>query len=138
MADAKTSTNPSVVSKAAQALGKSYPNVRKVLAPLGISDDHEGWRLLKAKTTTSQYLEDVLRKSFPKVPELKILAAAAILKGEDPFAEEEKAEGHKKVEPVVVNSSVTSSDTSAILEIIKENRTPAQMKDRELLELYAK
>lgn len=137
MANAKTTSNPSVISKAAETLGRPVTNLRKLLHTIGVEDDESGYRLLKAKTTTESYLADVIRGKYPDAPELKILAAASILKGEDPFAEDESEETTPEQAPA--QELKASADASTIvLEALQSNRTPAQMKDRELLELYAK
>jgi len=134
MANAKTTTNPSVISEASKTLGKPVTNLRKLLLLIGVKDDEAGYKLLKARTTTESYLADVIRGKYSDVPELKILAAASILKGINPFEEEPKEKTEEKAQEEV------KPDTAAtlILEAAQINRTPAQMKDRELLELYAK
>lgn len=132
MANAKTASSSSVVSEAAKTLGKPVSHLRATLLKIGIKDDEEGYKLLRARTTTEDYLSKVIRDRFSDAPELKVLAAASILKGNNPFEEEKVEEA-----PVTVPAPV---DTTAaiILEAVTANRTPAQMKDRELLEVYAK
>jgi hypothetical protein len=114
----------SVISKAAQTLEIPLTSLTDILLKAGVPDDDIGYKLLKAKTTTETYLADLLRKGFPDTADLKVFAAASILKGNDPFEEESIKE--IKDAPTI------------ILEALTANRTPAQMKDQELLELYAK
>jgi hypothetical protein len=128
MANAKESTNPTVISKAAQVLGQETAKLQSILSGMGVEDNDSGYMLLKAKTTTEEYLAGVLRKELPAVAELKILAAASILKGNNPFSESEDEKKDIKPQP--------EQTATIILEAVAANRPISQMKDRELLERY--
>lgn len=130
MADkAKTLSNPSFLVEPSKILGKSSTQLREVLLKIGIENNSEGQRLLKAKTTSEEYLAGVLRDAFKDIPELKILAAASALKGKNPFEDEEDKSVDKAAQ-------VMTEAATLVVKSNESNRKPAQMKDKELLEIY--
>lgn len=127
------------VERAAEILSLPQDQLFGILEDrLGVSCDDFGVQLLDADTTTEGYIFHVLGEVLPdkKTPELKLRAVAAIFKGRDPFAKKEE------------NSSTTIKDADSLPSGVKSTkesqgllyglRSPKQMKDRELLELFAR
>jgi hypothetical protein len=132
------------IKKAADVLKVDYDDFRKTVSDsLGIDLNDESLQLLNAQTTTEQIIIETLKGySYPL---LKLLAAAAILKGRDPFVKKEEvpqntfttSEGGNSV----INNSTVVEESGIVhqfVELTKSLRDPKQMKDKELLELYDK
>ena len=130
------------IHKAAEVLKVTdYDFQTAVKAVFGIELDAIGLQLLDAQTTTEQVIVELFN-GYP-YPKLALLAAAAILKGKDPFVlakEEEPAKvskGSNILTPIVKDSAVEGAVVAhQFIELAKTLRDPKQMKDKELLELY--
>lgn len=120
------------VIEASRILKVTESEILEALQEEGIEDNDEGLMLLDAETTSEGYLEGRINATLesPKynreIPPLKLKAAAAILKGKNPFAKPETA---PKAEP-------EGTLTSAIVDALKAQRPIEQLKDKELLELF--
>lgn len=125
------STLSSRCEKAAQILGISEQQVSDALVKAGIEQSDDGAKLLDASTTTESVLaEEVLADLGPK---LKRSAAAAILKGRDPFSSTEES-----------STATSSSGTTQTMawdgtkEALKSLVPVSQWKDRDVLEAFDK
>lgn len=116
---------------AAKVLGVTKRTLAKVMSKIGITETEEGLSLLDAYTTNEVFLVSTMREIPGDVQELKMFAAAEILKGRDPFAKQEPKKDEK-------TQSTSSPDavTAAVVEAIRSQKDINQMKDRELLDLY--
>lgn len=131
---------PTVMSRAEKAAGiLSIPTADMldlVKELFGVEDNDFGVQLLDADTTEEEYICQVLGGQLlsgdKKNSELKIKAAAAFLKGRDPFAKKEEGiqEGMAKVS--------STSEGQALAGLLKSMRTVDSMSDRELLEEFSK
>lgn len=131
--------------KAAQILSIDVSDLLKILADEGIGNDDAGLSLLSSDAVTVEDLTNVLEgrgvtvmEGSLKVPKvikkLPAKAAASVLKGTDPF---EKKEPTGKIEvQAPANTGMANSTVETIVQVLKSNRTPQQMKDRELLEAW--
>lgn len=128
------STFKNRVIETAQLIGLTERSLSRILKDNGIDDSEIGFRLLNAKTTSIEYLEECIRKGTESknIPELKIKAAASILKGNDPFAEDEKPTQEKST----INVESSADIATALASAMQANRDPHQMKDRELLQRF--
>jgi hypothetical protein len=111
--------------KVAELTGVDVQEILEFLQKIGIDDTEQGIQLLDSDVASAETLETEF-SVFTKVPTLKRKAAVAILKGSNPFG---RAPEDKKV-PVV--------NVDAIADALKAHRNIAQMKDRELIEIYDK
>lgn len=126
-------TYPTVSSRteaASEILPTKAADLLKALeTDLGISDNDFGLKILDADTTTEDYLVEALEALFKKrtleCPVLKIKAAAAFLKGRDPF----ERKPHATVSP--------TSEGMALEGIIRAMRPIDALSDKELLEAFA-
>jgi len=117
------------IEKAAQFLGCSPEKVLEALQTGGITNDCLGLEILDASYTTELILWKLLAPDsgenlLLEVPELRRKAAIHALKT-----------------PATVNKTPVEEaapSVSNVLNTILVNRRPAEMKDRELLELYVK
>ena len=120
------------VSKVASMLGMPTKIIEEKLTGSGVKDNEYGIKLLESSVVT---IEDIVRvlSTIPGYEhDLSLRAAASILKGQDPFSKE-------PVNIVGPATDATVTPTATVLvNALKELRTIAQMKDRELLELYDK
>jgi len=122
------------VSKASEVLKVPEDKILKCLDDMGISDDAVGLKLLEAATTTELDLDSALTGSFEnETKHLQRKAAAAILKGKDPFDD--------KPEVKVTASDGSPHESASVAETVakafKESRPIEQLKDREVLEIFA-
>lgn len=133
-----STSNPTVVARAEQAaeiLNIKSEEVLEMLSRIGINNSDMGLRLLDAWTTNEGDLVAMLAHAKEHAkgdPLLKEKAAAAVLKGRDPFVVEE---------PGVIEDQKSQSGNTvaeAIVKTIQGNRPYEQWKDRELLETYDK
>lgn len=117
--------------KAAEILKVSEKQVSDALSEAGIEQSEDGAKLLEASTTTEAVLaEEVLNSLGPK---LKRSAAAAVLKGRDPFSQ---AEG-----PATESGSSGSTKTWTMdgsKEVLQSLVPVSQWKDRQVLEAFNK
>ncbi|MBD3261064.1 MAG: hypothetical protein GF334_05180 [Candidatus Altiarchaeales archaeon] len=124
--------NPTIVAraeKAAEILNINPEEVLEMLKDIGIDNSDFGLKILNAGTTNEGDICAVLIKDVKEGNLcLREKAAAAILKGRDPFAVEEKKAESK--------SESTNSVVETLVKTIQGNRPIQQWKDRELLETY--
>jgi hypothetical protein len=125
------------IKKAADVLKVSYDDFSAALkAVSGIELDASGLQLLDAQSTTEQVIVELFGGySYPR---LSLLAAAAILKGKDPFAKKEEPAQATSVSATVTKDSSVEGSVIAhqFVELTKSLRDPKQMKDKELLEMF--
>jgi len=120
------------VIEVSRILKVTESEILEALQEEGIEDNDEGLMLLDAETTSEDYLAECIKTALEspkynrKVPLLKLRAAAAILKGKNPFAKPEMAT--KEVPEGTL--------TSTIVEALKAQRPIEQLKDKELIELF--
>lgn len=134
MSPQSTPTLSTRIQKAAETLGIEESDLMSALSDAGVENNDDGLRLLEANTTTEEVIvEDVLASVGPK---LKRRAAAAILKGKDPFSPTAKEQATVTGSTSSENAKVFNIDGSA--EAFRSLIPISQWKDRELLEAFDK
>ena len=130
-------TNPSFtsrISEATELLSVDAESLTKDLQKAGIDNDSTGISLLNAETTTNGDLVGVLEAGCGHgKPNLKLKAAAAILKGESLT----KTTTPRENKMPVINAG-DQQQSQSLAEVIKANRPIDQWSDRDLLERYSK
>ncbi len=129
------STNPSFtdrISETAELLSVLPKTLTEDLNKAGISSDSTGESLLNASTTTVEDLVGILEAGCANsVPNLKLKAAASVLKGNS-LTKTTTPNDNKM--PVVQ----ADADQKTLVEVLKEQRPIANWSDRDLLERYSK
>jgi len=121
------------VSKASKILKVPEDRILECLDGLGIEDSDVGLQLLDAVTTTTVDLESALSDTFmDDTKPLQRKAAAAILKGQDPFGKGPKVKG--TVSEGKPHESTQVLET--VVQTLRDFRPIEQYKDRELLEIF--
>lgn len=114
------------VTKTANILKITEKKLKNALEHNGV----DGVEILNASTTSHNDIQGILQtitpKSKPPMPLLKIKAASAILKGENPFS----------TEPKIVELPTQKRDTSVLADLIKSQRPVEQWSDEEVLSKY--
>jgi hypothetical protein len=121
------------IEKAAENLKVPTEKIQEILKAHDISNDEEGLKYLNSKIVTLEMLEEIFTEILCEIKPLKIKAAVMFLKGEDPFEEEIKSEE-------IPSGSVEVSNiiNSSIVEFIQANKPIANLRDDELLNMWAK
>lgn len=121
------------VSESSELLSVNTTDLVSDLEKSGITSDSTGESLLDAPTTTIEDLVCVMEKGCANgIPNLKLKAAASILKGNS-LAERKIPESQNKM-PVIK----AEEEKKTFAELLKEQRPIANWSDYELIERYAK
>ena len=128
-------SNPSFkdrVTKSAELLSVEKKFLEEDLKKAGIDNDSTGVSLLDSETTTIEDLVGIIETGCGTgIPNLKLKAAASILKGNTLT---------RTTTPTDNKMQVVNADTQnqTIADVLKANRPIEQWQDRELLERFAK
>lgn len=134
-----TSEFHSRIQKVSDILKVMKPEeIKDALNTVGISDDDFGFQLLEAETTDDNVLASALQEKYrvmkstsdavfaEGLPEARLRAATAILKGRDPFSS--KKEGSV--------FAVQTAPVEALSELIRNNIPLQNRKDKDLLDEF--
>jgi len=121
------STVSSRVEEASRILGiQEVSKLMSILKGVGVDSGDSGLRLLNSGVCSQEFLEGVILGEFNTVGVLLIKAAVQYLKGNDPFSNTTNS-----------NSIEVDNKSDILLEYIRINRPITQLRDDELIALWA-